>query len=115
MHRVLLTTAFLVLASITFGGKLPKTLVTDQVRQDVYFHLDVTEKAFGKGCKWRVIDTKITKVPKTLGEEKGTGLALMQWTERWTIDRCGKKVLYSIDFDMRGSAGTIFKIRDETD
>ncbi|HYR23686.1 MAG TPA: hypothetical protein VEP30_12275 [Chthoniobacterales bacterium] len=116
MRRTLTPTIFLVFAGIAFA-KLPgQSLITNPtVLQDVYFHLDVAEKAFGKGCKWRVVDTKITKPPKTLGEEKGTGLAVMQWTERWTIDRCGKKVFYTIEFDMRGSAGTIFQIKDETD
>ena len=115
MCRRLVAVAFVIFATIALA-KLPgQSLITNAtVIQDVYFHLNVTEKAFGKGCKWRVIDTKITKPPKTLGEEKGTGLAVMHWTERWTIDRCGKKVLYTIEFDMRGSAGTMFAIKDET-
>ncbi len=113
MCRTLVAASILVLSSIAFGAKLPgESLVSNPtLLHDVYSYLDVTEKALRAGCKkWRVIDTKITKPPKTLGEEKGTGLAYMHWTERWTIDRCGKKALYTIEFDMRGSAGTMFKV-----
>jgi hypothetical protein len=113
MCRKLVVIALLVLCGTALAEKLPgESLVTNPtLLRDVYFNLGVTEKALGPGCKkWRVIDTKITKPPKTLGEEKGTGLAYMHWTERWTIDRCGKKALYTIEFDMRGSAGTTFKV-----
>ena len=113
MCRTLIAIALLVLCSTAFAGKLPgESLVTNPtLLSDVYTYLDVTEKALGAGCKkWRVVDTKITKRPKTLGEEKGTGLAYMHWIERWTVDRCGKKTLYTIEFDMRGSAGTTFKV-----
>jgi len=113
MFRTFVAIVLLVLCSTTFGGKVPgQSLVTNPtLLHDVYSYLDVTEKALGAGCKkWRVVDTKITRPPKTLGEEKGTGLAYMHWTERWTIDRCGKKALYTIEFDMRGSAGTMFKV-----
>ena len=89
-----------------------QTLISDStVQKDVCSDLFVAEKALAGTCKKsRIIDTKITKPPKTLGQEKGTGLAVAQWTERWTIDRCGKKVFYTVHFDMRGSAGTMFKI-----
>lgn len=113
MCRKLVVIALVVLCSNVFAGKLPgeSLAANPTLLRDVYFNLDVTERALGAGCKkWRVIDTKITKPPKTLGEEKGTGLAYMHWTERWTIDRCGKKALYTIEFDMRGSAGTMFKV-----
>jgi hypothetical protein len=106
-----------VLTIITFrfaiGAELPgQTLIsTGQVQKDVISDLMVAEKALAEPCKKsRIVDTKITKPPKTLGVEKGTGLTVAQWTERWTVDRCGRKVLYTVHFDMRGSAGTMFKI-----
>lgn len=89
-----------------------QTLVSDATLQkDVTSDLFTAEKALAGGCKKsRVVDTRITQPPKTLRQERGTGLGVAQWTERWTIDRCGKKILYTIHFDMRGSAGTMFKI-----
>ena len=98
--------------TLSIGAPLPgQTLVDGIVQKDVTSDLMVAEKALAGACKKsRIIDTKIARPPKTLGEEKGTGLAVAQWTERWTVDRCGKKVFYTIHFDMRGSAGTIFKI-----
>lgn len=105
----------LILAACTFavGGPLPgHTLISDgTVQKDVCGDLFVAEKALAGNCtKSRIVDTQITQPPKTLGQERGTGLAVAQWTERWTVDRCGKKVFYTIHFDMRGSAGTVFKI-----
>ena len=89
-----------------------QTLVSDlTLQKDVTADLFTAEKALAAGCKKsRVVDTRITRPPKTLAQERGTGLAVAQWTERWTIDRCGKKVFYTIHFDARGSAGTMFKI-----
>lgn len=81
------------------------------LQKDVLADLFTAEKALAADCKRsRVVDTRITQPPKTVGKERGTGLAVAQWTERWTIDRCGKKVFYTLHFDMRGSAGTMFKI-----
>ncbi len=80
------------------------------MQKDVLSDMSVTERALSPRCKkWRVVQTVISKPPKTLGKEKGTGLGWAQWDERWTVDRCGRKVAYTIHFDMRGSAGTIFK------
>ncbi|MDX6484232.1 MAG: hypothetical protein QOE95_2003 [Gaiellaceae bacterium] len=82
------------------------------LQRDVLADLFTAEKALSGGCKKsRVVDTRITQPPKTIGQERGTGLAVAQWTERWTIDRCGKNVFYTIHFDSRGSAGTMFKIQ----
>lgn len=101
-----------IIGPVASGAPLPgQTLVDGILQKDVTSDLFVAEKALAGQCKKsRIIDTKIAQPPKTLGEEKGTGMAVMQWTERWTLDRCGKKVFYTIHFDMRGSAGTLFKI-----
>lgn len=101
-----------------YAGPLPgKTLVSDPTLQkDVTSDLFVAETALAGKCKSsRLLDTKITRPPKTLGVERGTGLAVAKWTERWTIDRCGKKVFYTIHFDMHGSAGTMFEINAPRD
>jgi hypothetical protein len=89
-----------------------QTLVSDATLQkDVTADLFTAEKALAGDCKGsRIVDTRIIHPPKSLAQERGTGLAVAQWTERWTIDRCGKKINYTIHFDMRGSAGTRFNI-----
>jgi hypothetical protein len=110
-------TVILILLAVTcvhaFGAPLPgQTLVSDgTLQKDVTSDLFTAEKALAGSCKKsRVVDTRITRRPKSLAQERGTGLAVARWTERWTIDRCGTKVFYTIHFDMRGSAGTIFNI-----
>lgn len=113
---VLLTLALAFAVSSSAWADLPGHTLTNgsdlTVQKDVLSDLFVAEKALADTCKKsRVVDTKIIKAPDTLGKEKGTGLAWMQWAERWTVDRCGKKVFYVIHFDMRGSAGTMFKIQ----
>jgi hypothetical protein len=113
MKTALFIVTILASSTLVRAAPLPgQTLISDStVQKDVCSDLFVAEKALAGTCKKsRIVDTKITKPPKTLGKEKGTGLAWAQWSERWTIDRCGKKVFYTIHFDMRGSAGTMFKI-----
>ena len=108
---------FLLMAALQLpAAPLPgQTLISGSdatLQKDVLADLFTAEKALAGGCKKsRVVDTRITRAPKTLAQERGTGLAVAQWTERWTIDRCGKNVFYFIRFDMRGSAGTIFNIQ----
>jgi hypothetical protein len=114
-YPVVLTVVLAFAAMSSLQADLPGHTLTNggdsTVQKDVLSDLLVAEKALAGACKKsQVVDTKIIKAPGTLGKEKGTGLAWMQWTERWTIDRCGKKVFYTIYFDMRGSAGTMFKI-----
>jgi hypothetical protein len=106
------TVILAITCTVSAGARLPgQTLVDGIVQKDVTSDLMVAEKALAGQCKKsRIADTKISRPPKALGVEKGTGLAVAQWTERWTIDRCGTKVIYTIHFDMRGSAGTMFKI-----
>jgi hypothetical protein len=113
MKLVLFILSIVTTYTFAFGAPLPgHSLISDAtVQKDVTSDLFVAEKALAGNCtKSRIVNTKITKPPKTLGQERGTGLAVAQWTERWTVERCGKNVFYTIHFDMRGSAGTMFKI-----
>ena len=103
-----------IMATSAAAAPLPgHTLVSDATLQhDVTTYIMAIEQVLAARCKKpRIVDTRITRPPKTLAEERGTGLAHAKWTERWTIDRCGKKIPYTIDFDMRGSAGTVFNIK----
>jgi len=113
MKTTLIALAMFATSVLVRAAPLPgQTLISDStVKTDVRRDLFVAEKVLAGTCKKsRIVHTTITKPPKTLGHEKGTGLTVAQWTESWTIDRCGKKVFYTIHFDMRGSAGTKFKI-----
>ena len=100
-------------SSLVRAALLPgQSLISDSaIKKDVCREVLAAEKALAGTCKKsRITHTTVTKPPKTPGQDKRTGLAGAQWTERWTIDRCGKKVFYTINFDNRGSAGTTFKI-----
>lgn len=58
------------------------------------------ERKLAPACHgFRITQTTIAAQPRVLGR-------MMQWQERWTIDRCGKAVDYFIAFDFRGSTGT---------
>jgi hypothetical protein len=78
------------------GGGLPFTL-SSQVLQ--------LERQFAPACSHpRIADTAIVGEPRRLNNGR-----MMQWSERWTIDRCGVHVHYLVHFDYRGSVGS-FKI-----
>jgi hypothetical protein len=117
MPRVICFIIILAVSSAaSLHAKLPGQTLTNgddpTLQKDVLSDMSTCEGVFAalSGCKnWRVVQTVISKPPKTLGSEKGTGLAWAQWDERWTVEHCGKKVVYTIHFDMRGSEGTIFK------
>ena len=104
---ILLTSAAIATA------RLPgQTLIDGRLQKEVTRNLMSAERAVAGSCtKSRVTDTEVTRQPKTAGFESGTGLTMAQWSERWAVDRCGRTVFYTIDFDMRGSSGTTFKIK----
>ena len=92
-----------------------ETLTEAEVQGDVVALLTKQSQALAPDCKTlRVTDTKIVKLPESMAVERGTGLAVMQWAERWQLERCGRKIAYLIYFDTRGSAGTAFKVEEIT-
>jgi hypothetical protein len=93
--------------SFSWAGRLPGDTITNSKGTTLQFSVSsnilAMEKALGPTCKKpQVVKTAIIGEPRKLGR-------MMQWNERWTIDRCGTQVIYLIHFDFRGSVGT-FKI-----
>ena len=114
MKTALLASVLIIIASaVVATARLPgQTLIDGRLQKEVTRNLMTAEKSAAGSCtKSRVTDTEVTRQPKTAGVENGTGLTMAQWSERWAVDRCGKTVFYTIDFDMRGSSGTTFKIK----
>jgi hypothetical protein len=86
------------------AGHLPGNTITNEkgttLQYNVYNDIFAIEKKLAPTCKKpRVIQTAIVGERRRLGR-------MMQWNERWTLDRCGADVTYLIHFDFRGSVGT---------
>ena len=97
-----------VLFAIT-AGRLPGETITNAKGTTLQYNVCNTifaiERRVAPGCVHpRVTATAIMGEPRRLNFGR-----MMRWDERWTIERCGKPVLYDIHFDFRGSVGT-FKI-----
>lgn len=95
----------LVFSGTAAGGHLPGETITNQKGTTLQFSLLNNilsiERQRAPACKMpRVIETVIVGEPRRLN-----GGRMMQWTERWTLDRCGANSIYVIDFDFRGSVG----------
>ena len=56
---------------------------------------------------WQVIDTLVTEPPADVNRDR--------WVERWTVDHCGKRNLYQIDFLPDPGGGTRFGVSRVTD
>ncbi|HEY2103586.1 MAG TPA: hypothetical protein VGH08_10075 [Chthoniobacterales bacterium] len=94
--------------AVIVAGRLPGETITNSkgttLQPSVCNKIFALERTLAPQCKNpRVAQTTI------VGEPRRIGLRVMQWSERWTIDRCGAKATYLIQFDFRGSVGT-FKI-----
>ncbi|MDQ2824804.1 MAG: hypothetical protein M3R29_05100 [Verrucomicrobiota bacterium] len=89
------------------GDHLPGDTITNSkgttLQNSVRNYILAIELTLAPACKKpRITQTAIIGEPRRLGR-------MMQWNERWTVDRCGTNALYLIHFDFRGSVGT-FKI-----
>lgn len=90
------------------AGRLPGDTITNSkgttLQPAVCNKIFAIERSLAPGC--RNLHVNRTEI---IGEPRRLGLRTMQWSERWTIDRCGTKAVYLIRFDFRGSVGN-FKI-----
>jgi hypothetical protein len=95
-------------STVVLAGRLPGDTITNSkgttLQPAVCNKIFAIERSLAPGCRNpRVIQTEI------MGEPRRLGLRIMQWSEQWTINRCGTKIVYLIRFDFRGSVGN-FKI-----
>jgi hypothetical protein len=92
------------LASSAIAGRLPGDTITNSKGTTLQFSvvndiLAIEQRSDPTCQRSRIIQTAIVGEPRRLGR-------MMQWSERWTLDRCGTKTVYLIHFDFRGSVGT---------
>ena len=105
MRKMLIALFFLTGAlPFTYAGHLPGDTITNSKGTTLQFSVSsnilAIEKSLAPACKQpRIVQTAIVGNPRALGR-------MMKWNERWTIERCGARVIYLIHFDFRGSVGT---------
>lgn len=92
-------------ASSTLAGRVPGDSLTNSKGPTLGFNVlgDVLnwEHSLAPQCKSpRVVNTEIVGDTNKLSFG-----SVMQWTEKWTVDRCGKKVFYTISFNYRRAMG----------
>jgi hypothetical protein len=91
-------------------GHLPGDTITNgkghTLQPSVCNNIFAIEQQLAPTCKKArtVSQTAVVGEPRRLNFGSS-----MQWTERWTIDRCGAQAVYIIHFDFRRAQGT-FKI-----
>lgn len=91
---------------------LPGDTITNNkghnLQHDVVNIIVGSEVKLAPSCKRpAIVQTMILGQPRVLGR-------MMQWSERWTVDRCGVRAFYVIHFDFRGSVGN-FKVEGPVD
>ncbi len=93
-----------------FGGKkFPgQSLASTQLQMDAMNLVLLREAVSDNTCdKHKVINTEIIASPGTTG--------VSPWTERWTVDRCGKLIYYRINFVPNAQGGTGFDVPSGTE
>ena len=85
-------------------AKLPGTSGAGYILQrDASQFVMILESAGDNTCKQsKIINTEITEHPKNPGKDP--------WTEKWTVDRCGKQVYYRVQFTPSPRGGTDFSV-----
>ncbi len=88
--------------------KLPGQSAADHVLQaDAAQMVLMLESASAKTCKQsKIVNTELVDYSATHSPGKDS------WTERWTVDRCGEIVYYSIGFIPSPSGGTDFTVAE---
>ena len=112
MAAILCLSIPLVTAGCATGERLPDlsgatgTTATDQrLQYDITQTLWLLESIDDVDCEgWQIVHTEIIDPPKIAGQSP--------WTEKWSIDRCGEKVAYTIDLEPTpGQGGTDFSVK----
>ncbi|MCH8348102.1 MAG: hypothetical protein IH901_06385 [Proteobacteria bacterium] len=93
-----MVTIFLVV--FTAMKKLPGQSGADKKLQRAAFEtVMIIDYSKDTTCEQRkIVNTEIIDYPKNPGKDP--------WTERWTVDRCGKLVFYKVEFTPSPGGGT---------
>jgi hypothetical protein len=107
-----LVVAFLLIhaSPVAAEGHLPGDTITNgkgtTLQPNVCNSIFAIDQTLAPACK----KTRVVLQTAVVGEPRRLNFgSTMQWTERWTIDRCGAQAIYLIHFDFRRAQGT-FKI-----
>lgn len=95
--------------AISSNKKLPgQSGASSQLQVDTLQVIWIREAIADSTCTSpKVINTEIIETPSSPGIDP--------WTERWTIDRCGKPVYYRISFVPNPNGGTDFDVPEGTE
>lgn len=87
------------------AAKLPGESIADsRLQQDVLSTVWTLDAVWDNACTQRsVVDTAVI----VSGQRPGAD----PWTERWTVERCGKRVDYIIEFTPSPKGGTDFRVK----
>jgi hypothetical protein len=88
-----------------------QTFAKGTLRNDVLRGLAITESAWGQGCSSPTV-TRIETVAAPSRDDLRKGeLKEGRFREHWYIDRCGKEVIYEIEYIPDGRSGTYFGMK----
>jgi hypothetical protein len=87
------------------AAKLPGGSIADPpLQQDVLPTVWTLDTVWDNACTQRkVVDTAVT----VSGQRPGVD----PWTERWTVERCGKRIDYVVEFAPSPTGGTDFQVK----
>lgn len=105
--RIAAVSAPLVGCAVRLAGQTiaDTTLQADTLRAVILKDIADSRQEGDEGCQSRkVVNTEVVE-PLVTGGAQFRG----KWSEQWTLDRCGKRVYYSIEFTT-GQAGTFFQV-----
>jgi len=94
--------------------KLPgATLADDALQRDTQNYLLTVGAALATDMSCphaRVINTEVIKKPRNVQVRDGRMLR-GEWTEKWTVNFCGKSVAFEIQYSADGRGGVNFSAR----
>lgn len=83
-----------------------RTLTNPKLETDVQNHIFQLEFSSDENCReHRVVKTDVLEYPSRVGINK--------WAEMWTIERCGERFYYRVEFRPDEKGGTYFKAIEE--
>jgi hypothetical protein len=95
--------------------KLPGATLADEALQGDTrnYLLTVGAALAGMSCPHaRVTNTEVTRKPRNLQVRDGR-VVRGEWTERWTVNFCGKSVAFQIQYSADGRGGVFFSARSQ--
>ena len=107
----------LLLSGCTAGGirmspaAAKQTFARSTLRSDVLRGLAMTESAWGGGCPTPTVILVEPVAPPTADDLRKGELKNSRFKEHWYIDRCGKEVVYEIEYIPDGKNGTYFGMK----